>query len=418
MLEHVRTTPTVVFVDDVDWADAATVDLLRHLLFRLDDEQVPLLVLATSPRRSDRPRRRGRRPGSAREPRTAVVHLNPLTPLEATELAARNGEPGASARPGARPGRRERRQPAAGRGAGARRPRRLAACSGAAPAHPIVAAVGTTLDSLSPDAARVVLAAAVLGPDAQRRRVLALSEHERRRASTRPSTPVCSSRTARTLAFSHPVYAHTVYDRASSATRRDLHREVATILLEPRAVAHHLVAGDAVNDADALQARARRGQRRAGTRRVGRGGPLLRGRARARRRRPAELAELHRRAGLSRRGNLQLAQAVDHFEAALELLGDDADAETRTELHLWRIRCAIGTHEMLDVVRDRGPLEALVDEVEADAPELAAEALVELSQSYWVEWRMKQAHAVRRAGDGDRRRATTTTPRTPAPPPR
>ena len=73
------------------------------------------------------------------------------------------------------------------------------------------------------------------------------------------------------------------------------------------------------------------------------------------------------------------------------MLGDDADAETRTELHLWRIRCAIGTHEMLDVVRDRAPLEALVDEVEADAPELAAEALVELSQSYWVEWRMKQA---------------------------
>ena len=46
---------------------------------------------------------------------------------------------------------------------------------------------------------------------------------------------------------------------------------------------------------------------------------------------------------------------------------------------------------MLGVVADRGPLEALVDEVEADDPELAAEALVELAQSYWVEWRMKQA---------------------------
>ena len=58
---------------------------------------------------------------------------------------------------------------------------------------------------------------------------------------------------------------------------------------------------------------------------------------------PAELAELHRRAGLSRRGNLQLAQAVAHFEAALHLLGPDADAATRAELHLWRIRCGIGT---------------------------------------------------------------------------
>src|SRR5262249_29356442 len=77
--------------------------------------------------------------------------------------------------------------------------------------------------------------------------------------------------------------------------------------------------------------------------------------------------------------------------AALDLVGADADAETRAELHLWRIRCAIGTHELLEVVSDRGPLEALVDEVEADAPDLAAEALVELSQSYWVEWRVEQA---------------------------
>ena len=70
------------------------------------------------------------------------------------------------------------------------------------------------------------------------------------------------------LAFRHPVYAHTVYDRASATTRHDLHREVAAILLEPRAVAHHLVAGDAVNDPEAMEHRARRGQRRARTRRV------------------------------------------------------------------------------------------------------------------------------------------------------
>ncbi len=93
VLDHVRTTPTVLFIDDIDWADAATVDLLRHLLFRLDDEQVPLLVLATS--RADPSARAA--DGIARlrsEPRTAVVHLNPLTPLEATELA-REREPGA-----------------------------------------------------------------------------------------------------------------------------------------------------------------------------------------------------------------------------------------------------------------------------------------------------------------------------------
>src|SRR4029079_543289 len=72
VLEHVRTSPTVVFVDDIDWADTATVDLLRHLLFRLDDEQVPLLVLATS--RAD-PTARGAEAGAPprTRPRTAVV---------------------------------------------------------------------------------------------------------------------------------------------------------------------------------------------------------------------------------------------------------------------------------------------------------------------------------------------------------
>src|SRR5919201_2153445 len=93
VLEHVRTVPTVVFVDDIDWADAATVDLLRHLLFRLDDEQVPMLVLTTS--RADPAGRAAEAVARLRsEPRTAVLHLNPLTPLEATELL-REREPGA-----------------------------------------------------------------------------------------------------------------------------------------------------------------------------------------------------------------------------------------------------------------------------------------------------------------------------------
>lgn len=386
VLDHVRTTPTVLFVDDIDWADAATVDLLRHLLFRLDDEQVPLLVLATS--RADPGARAADGISRLRsEPRTAVVHLNPLTPLEATELA-REREPGA-------PIERARDLASASGGnpllveALARDGRAKPTLLGGAPTHPIVAAVSATLDALPPDAAQVVLAVAVLGPDAHRRRAVALSGTNAIAIDVAIDAGVLVDDGA-VLAFSHPIYAHTVYDRAATSTRQDLHREAAAILRDPRAVAHHLVAGDAVTDPDALQA-----VRAAGNDALARGDwdeaaryyeaalTIPQG--------PEEHAELHRRAGLSRRGNLQLAQAVGHFEAALELLGDDADAETRIELHLWRIRCAIGTHEMLHVVRDRGPLEALVDEVEADAPELAAEALVELSQSYWVEWRMNQA---------------------------
>jgi class 3 adenylate cyclase len=393
VLEHVRTTPTVLFVDDVDWADAATVDLLRHLLFRLDDEQVPLLVLATT--RAD-PRARAA-DGVARlrsEPRTAVVHLNPLTPLEATELA-REREPGAAID-------RARDLAAASGGnpllveALARDGSTTHDFLGSTPTHPIVAAVSTTLAALSSEAARVALATAVLGPDAQRRRVIALASTEPAALDETIDAGVLVD-DGTTVAFSHPIYAHTVYDRAPASARQDLHREAAAILLDPRAVAHHLVAGDAINDQEALHT-----VRAAGNDALARGAWEEAARyfeaAIAYPQAPSERAELHRRAGLSRRGNLQLEQAVAHFESALELVGDDGDAETRAELHLWRIRCAIGTHELLGVVADREPLQALVEEVEEDAPDLAAEALVELSQSYWVEWRMKQArHCAERA---------------------
>jgi class 3 adenylate cyclase len=386
VLDHVRTTPTVLFVDDVDWADAATVDLLRHLLFRLDDEQVPLFVLATS--RAD-PRARAA-DGIARlrsEPRTAVVHLNALTALEATELA-REREPGATI---------ERARDLASASGGnpllvealARDRRATPTLLGGTPTHPIVAAVSATLDALPPAASQVVLAVAVLGPDAHRRRVVALSNTNAVAVDEAIDAGVLVD-DGSVLAFSHPIYAHTVYDRAPASAKQDLHREAAAILREPRAIAHHLVAGDAVTDHDALHA-----VRTAGNDALARGEWDEAARyyeaALTVPQHKEEQAELHRRAGLSRRGNMQLAQAVEHFEAALELVGDDADAETRTELLVWRIRCAIGTRDMLDVVRDRDQLEALVDEVEADAPELAAEALVELAQSYWVEWRMRQA---------------------------
>jgi class 3 adenylate cyclase len=386
VLDYADRTPSVVFVDDVDSADAATVDLLRHLLFRLDDAQVPLLVLVTS--RADPGARAAAALARLRtEPRTAVVHLHSLTQLEAIELA-RELQPGSTVD-------RARELATASGGnpllieALVRGGHSSPALLGASPSHPIMAAVGATLDALSAPAARAVLAAAVLGPDATRALVTELGDADAAAVGEALHAGILVDDGA-TLAFCHPIYAHSAYERASSATRRELHARAATLVHEDRAVAHHLVAGDAVTDDDALAC-----VRSAGNDALARGAWDEAARyyeaALTRAQSPGELAELHRRAGLSRRGNLQLAQAVGHFETALELLGPDADPATRAELHLWRIRCGIGTREMLPVVADRAPLEALVDDIEADEPELAAESLVELSQSYWVEWRMKQA---------------------------
>ncbi len=47
MTELARDRFVVLFVDDIDWADGATLDLLRHVLFRLGDGAVPLLVVVT-----------------------------------------------------------------------------------------------------------------------------------------------------------------------------------------------------------------------------------------------------------------------------------------------------------------------------------------------------------------------------------
>ena len=51
VLEAARHRPTAIFVDDLDWADRATLDLVRHVLFRMADESVALLLLGTT--RSD-----------------------------------------------------------------------------------------------------------------------------------------------------------------------------------------------------------------------------------------------------------------------------------------------------------------------------------------------------------------------------
>src|SRR5439155_9235310 len=154
VLDYASTRPSVVFVDDVDWADAATVDLLRHLMFRLDDVSVPLLVLVTS--RADPTARAAAAVARLRaEPRTAVVHLHPLTQLEATELA-RELQPEA-------PVDRARDLATASGGspllveALARDRRSSPVLFGATPAHPVLAAVSATIDALPEAAGRAVL---------------------------------------------------------------------------------------------------------------------------------------------------------------------------------------------------------------------------------------------------------------------
>ena len=77
VMEAARARPTAIFVDDIDWVDRATLELLRHLLFRMADEPVTLLVVGTTARRPREPRRGRALPSAWRSSRRHPLPARP-----------------------------------------------------------------------------------------------------------------------------------------------------------------------------------------------------------------------------------------------------------------------------------------------------------------------------------------------------
>ena len=416
VLESAGARPTVVSIDDLDWADTATLDLLRHVLFRVADVDAPLLVIATS--RGDVGARAGAAVGRLRsEPRVATMLLHALAAMEATELA-RQLDAG-------QPVDRARRLAEAADGnpmliealvhqarRGASDPLGSPTPAGARSSHPVTDAVVARLDALGPDARTVATVAAFMQPDCPRRvlgRVVGPDLVDLDAAIDDAVRAGVLTEDGDGVRFTHPLFAHSVVERMTASARRELHARIAVVLLadapggepaEVRALAHHLIgAGDRADAAVTAEV-----TRRAGDEAIALTAWREAARcyeasiARVRDVGPAELATLHRSAGLARRGDMEMREAVGHFDAAIHRLGPDADPVVLADLHIWRLRCAVGSREMLDVVGDRDRLEQLVVVIEADHPELAAEGLVELAQSRWVAWDMVgSADAARRA---------------------
>jgi len=409
VIECAATAPMVAFVDDIDWADKATTDFLRHLVFRLDDEQVPLLLLATS--RADPNARAADAVAKLRvEPSTAALFVHSLTPLESAELA-RELHPGTpldrarelAAASGGNPLLIEALGRAGDGAAGA-----ALGVIGRKPGHPVTEALRSSLSAFGPRTRIVVLAAAVLGPECTRDLLAEVCQLDPLELVDPLDDAVNEGvllDDGFTIGFSHPLYAHTGYTQAPIAERRALHGRAATTLFqrrqrgEPvsiRSVAHHVIAAGVGAKVDVPDECLRQAGDEALS--LGAWGEAARCFEAALAARGSDLAvseaiELHRLAGISRRSNLELPQAIGHFEAAIGLSGPETDPAVLAGLHVWRIRCAMGSRRMYDVATDRAALEVLVDEIEQDHPTLAVDALVQLSQSFWVEWRMKQAAA-------------------------
>jgi class 3 adenylate cyclase len=406
VLELARERYVVLFLDDIDWADDATIDLLIHLLFRLDDVAASLLLLVTS--RADPGTRAAAGLERVRgDPRAATIRLHPLSPLEATELA-------------------HEVEPAIG----VDRARRLATAAGGNPLlvealarhdvdgvvsaagsrHPLVSVIDSRLRSLTVPTHGVVRATAFLVPDCTLELLVEVTELDAPAVRSAVAEAVDAHVLADgngdgRIAFTHPLYAQTLRAQVGPASKRRLHSRIATILLSRRAagksvsvtdIARHLM--DAEGEAD--QALVFDYATRAGDEamKVTAWGEAARCYEAAIGTAPAELVTgdavaLHRLAALCHRANLDLPRAVARFQSAISLLGPGGDGATLADLHTWQMRCAAGHRDLLDIARDRGPLEHLVDVIEHDHPALAAEGLVELAQSHWMDWEMELAEA-------------------------
>src|SRR5262245_58603555 len=267
VMEAARSRPTAVFIDDVDWADRATLDLTRHLLFRMADEPVALFLIGTT--RSDPGARAAVGLSRLRhDPRVATLSLHPLSELEATEFA-RQLEPAGN-------GEHARQLAMAGNGnpllieALAQESRRAdtpdpLSTDGAvfgATHHPVTDAIATRLLTLGPEARAAARAAAFLQPGCNRDILAAASgldaptlEHALADAIAHgvlvddPDSP----------RFTHPLFAHTLIEEMPGPARREFHARIATLLAERKeagepvaagALAHHLIeAGDRADPA-------------------------------------------------------------------------------------------------------------------------------------------------------------------------
>jgi DNA-binding SARP family transcriptional activator len=239
VLELCARTPLVLVIDDVQWADDASL-LAWHSLYRLTTK-APLLLVAAG-RTAPRSRRLGLLRGVLSDGGAAVLSLRPFSPDETRQLLRRTAADPALADPAG--------ALAAGNplyltgilAAAAHGPTEwLTGGSAAALPASLTATVTAHLDLLTQDTREVVRAAAFLGDSATvgelsavtGRSVTALIGTVQEALSAGVLTEAGGER----LAFRHPLVRRVLHEGTPTALRRMLHREFAEKLAGTGAVA-------------------------------------------------------------------------------------------------------------------------------------------------------------------------------------
>src|SRR4051812_22657949 len=227
--------PLLVCLDDVHWADPATVDALAALVLRPPQARV-LLALAA---------RENQLPRAIRTDRATVIRLAPLSEAEAADLVG-SAAGAVYAAAGGSPSYLEQLA-------------RVRAAGGEVP-HVVAAAVDAELATLSTPARALLDGAAVAGDPFELDLAAAIAEPPGeplaaldellRAALVRPADA------PRRVAFRHPIVRHAVYAAARGGGRLGAQARAAAALrrrgARPVALAHHVAHAAVTGDAEAV----------------------------------------------------------------------------------------------------------------------------------------------------------------------
>lgn len=435
--ELARIRPVVLVIDDLHWADGASLELLLHLTFSASEvsvnQPVPVLIVCTY-----RPGDLSRQVGTAitrleREPLTTKLDLTGLSSDDVREFIRHSR--------GVRPS----QQLVSGL---------MEATSGnplfleEALAHltstgnletvngvlvsrlgpeemqlpvDLIDTVRLRLERLTPESREVLLFAASLGdPFAVDELIVCFGDREAAvRALDEATLERLISAAGRTISFVHPLYRRALSDDVSPPRREEVHHRIAEALeglyadsteSQTTRIANHLLRAGPLADSDKVVEYARAAAQNAFSLFAWGDASRLFAAAAERAREAGtfserDIADLHFHAGLAAFRDVDAGPALEHLESAISGFRETNDplgllrAETLKARTLITIAGApIGT--MVDVAG----LSAAIEVLGEAEPTLAGDALWALSQCYWHAGRHEQAlEAVERAFSVSRR---------------
>ena len=376
--------PVLLSLDDIHWADAASLEVIAHLVRRFRGPLLAMFAYRPGRVRLVPTIESDVRLGSARR-----IDLAPLTETEAAALldptldpAARDALYRAS---GGNPFYLGELARSAGEPVG----------PGPAPGgddwtvpSTVLAVIEEELGRLTPDRRRILEAAAVAGESFEPRLVSAIAEMEEASVlaafdALEEQTLIRPASGPRTFRFRHPIMRRAAYDAAPGGWRSAAHARAAAALAEVHASvaeqAHHVALSAAPGDADAIALLL------GAARSVAPRAPRTAGRwfLAAARLLPAEAedrASLLGRAGALLTSGGSFDEALDALDEALEVVGEEQPGLRATLVARHAEACRRGGRPFVDANRLRRAVAALGDMRD----ERALDVRLELAMNrYW-----------------------------------